>query len=49
MCNCDEGIYRFGLLDIKNIEYYTGKVEDKVNVISTASNEEVVAVLDPPR
>ncbi|KAI9313152.1 S-adenosyl-L-methionine-dependent methyltransferase [Dichotomocladium elegans] len=34
---------------ITNVEYYANKVEDKLHVIGAAQNEEVVAVLDPPR
>ncbi|KAI8883703.1 hypothetical protein K501DRAFT_333184 [Backusella circina FSU 941] len=34
---------------IKNVEYYASKVEDKIDVVTGQVNEEVVAVLDPPR
>ncbi|KAI8082079.1 S-adenosyl-L-methionine-dependent methyltransferase [Thamnidium elegans] len=37
------------LNDIKNVTYYASKVEDKINVVTDAVNEEVIAVLDPPR
>lgn len=35
--------------DINNVTYYAAKVEDKINVVTGAVNEEVIAVLDPPR
>ncbi|KAI8384413.1 S-adenosyl-L-methionine-dependent methyltransferase [Radiomyces spectabilis] len=35
--------------NITNASYYAAKVEDRVDVVANASNEEVVAVLDPPR
>jgi tRNA (uracil-5-)-methyltransferase len=31
------------------VEYYASKVEDKIDVVTGQVNEEVVAVLDPPR
>ncbi|GAA5797290.1 hypothetical protein HPULCUR_002671 [Helicostylum pulchrum] len=39
----------FYFADIKNVTYYASKVEDKINVVTDAVNEEVIAVLDPPR
>ncbi|KAI9485396.1 MAG: S-adenosyl-L-methionine-dependent methyltransferase [Benjaminiella poitrasii] len=35
--------------NVKNIEFYAGKVEDKLDVVAKENNEEIVAVLDPPR
>lgn len=29
--------------------YYASKVEDKIDVVTGEKNEEVIAVLDPPR
>ncbi|KAG0174447.1 tRNA methyltransferase 2 [Apophysomyces sp. BC1034] len=37
------------LNDIKNVTYYASKVEDCPDVVTGAENEDVVAVLDPPR
>ncbi|CAO3608776.1 unnamed protein product [Cunninghamella echinulata] len=34
---------------IKNVTYYANKVEDRLDVLSHEKNEEVIAVLDPPR
>ncbi|CAM0141332.1 hypothetical protein VKS41_003963 [Umbelopsis sp. WA50703] len=34
---------------IKNVEYYASKVEDKLDVLTRNYDEEVVAILDPPR
>ncbi|CAO3648323.1 unnamed protein product [Mucor hiemalis] len=34
---------------IDNVDYYAAKVEDKINLVTGAENEEVIAVLDPPR
>ncbi|KAI8993664.1 S-adenosyl-L-methionine-dependent methyltransferase [Pilobolus umbonatus] len=34
---------------VTNATYYANKVEDKIDVITKEVNEEVVAVLDPPR
>ncbi|KAG2226720.1 hypothetical protein INT45_001067 [Circinella minor] len=35
--------------NITNVTYYANKVEDKIDVIGGANNEDIVAVLDPPR
>ncbi|KAI8990115.1 S-adenosyl-L-methionine-dependent methyltransferase [Pilobolus umbonatus] len=35
--------------NISNVEYYAAKVEDKMDVVIKETNEDVVAVLDPPR
>jgi tRNA (uracil-5-)-methyltransferase len=37
------------LIDIDNVTYYAAKVEDKIDVVKGQTNEEVIAVLDPPR
>jgi tRNA (uracil-5-)-methyltransferase len=37
------------MIDIENVTYYAAKVEDKINIVQNAQNEEVIAVLDPPR
>ncbi|KAF7724754.1 tRNA methyltransferase 2 [Apophysomyces ossiformis] len=37
------------LNNIKNVTYYASKVEDCLGVVTGAENEDVVAVLDPPR
>ncbi|KAI9255623.1 S-adenosyl-L-methionine-dependent methyltransferase [Phascolomyces articulosus] len=34
--------------NITNVTYYANKVEDRIDVIGDATNEDVVAVLDPP-
>ncbi|KAI9013944.1 S-adenosyl-L-methionine-dependent methyltransferase [Phycomyces nitens] len=34
---------------ISNAEYYASKIEDKIDLFAKAQNEQVVAVLDPPR
>lgn len=39
----------FFFLDIQNVTYYADKVENRIDVVTNESNEEVVAVLDPPR
>jgi len=31
------------------VTYYANKVEDKIDVVTGEKNEEVIAVLDPPR
>ena len=36
-------------LDISNVTYYANKVEERIDVIEQEKNEDVVAVLDPPR
>lgn len=36
-------------IDIENVTYYANKVEDKIDVVTGEKNEEVIAVLDPPR
>lgn len=36
-------------VEITNAQYYVGKVEEKIEVMSHERNETVVAVLDPPR
>ncbi|KAG1446029.1 hypothetical protein G6F56_009710 [Rhizopus delemar] len=35
--------------NITNAQYYASKVEDKIDIVTNERNEEVVAVLDPPR
>ncbi|KAG1505197.1 hypothetical protein G6F46_010512 [Rhizopus delemar] len=35
--------------NITNAYYYANKVEDKIDIVANERNEEVVAVLDPPR
>ncbi|KAF7728548.1 tRNA methyltransferase 2 [Apophysomyces ossiformis] len=35
--------------NITNAEFYTGKVEDKIDIVAKQNNEAIVAVLDPPR
>lgn len=35
--------------DITNVQYYASKVEDKIDIVTNERNEQVVAVLDPPR
>ncbi|KAI9021515.1 S-adenosyl-L-methionine-dependent methyltransferase [Phycomyces nitens] len=35
--------------NITNVEYFASKVEDRIDVVTNANNEEVVAILDPPR
>ena len=37
------------IVDIENVTYYASKVEDKIDVVTGEKNEEVIAVLDPPR
>ncbi|KAF1806527.1 S-adenosyl-L-methionine-dependent methyltransferase [Mucor lusitanicus] len=37
------------LNNIENVTYYANKVEDKIDVVTGEKNEEVIAVLDPPR
>ncbi|KAI8346865.1 S-adenosyl-L-methionine-dependent methyltransferase [Choanephora cucurbitarum] len=37
------------LNNIENVTYYASKVEDKIDVVTGEKNEEVIAVLDPPR
>ncbi|KAI8137729.1 S-adenosyl-L-methionine-dependent methyltransferase [Fennellomyces sp. T-0311] len=37
------------LNNITNVTYYANKVEDRIDVIEREKNEDVVAVLDPPR
>ncbi|KAI9470893.1 MAG: S-adenosyl-L-methionine-dependent methyltransferase [Benjaminiella poitrasii] len=37
------------LNDVENVTYYADKVENKIDVVKNAANEEVIAVLDPPR
>lgn len=37
------------LSDIDNVTYYANKVEEKIDVVKDQKNEEVIAVLDPPR
>ncbi|KAI7899941.1 S-adenosyl-L-methionine-dependent methyltransferase [Cokeromyces recurvatus] len=37
------------LNDIKNVTYYADKVENKIDIVQNEENEEVIAVLDPPR
>jgi tRNA (uracil-5-)-methyltransferase len=37
------------LQDITNVQYYASKVEEKIDIVANERNEEVVAVLDPPR
>jgi tRNA (uracil-5-)-methyltransferase len=34
---------------ITNVEYYASKVEDKLDVLTNNYDEDVVAILDPPR
>ncbi|KAI8352892.1 S-adenosyl-L-methionine-dependent methyltransferase, partial [Blakeslea trispora] len=34
---------------VDNIQYHTGKVEEKIDVITKEENEQVLAILDPPR
>lgn len=36
-------------LDITNVQYYASKVEEKIDIVTNEKNEEVVAILDPPR
>ncbi|CEI96020.1 hypothetical protein RMCBS344292_10191 [Rhizopus microsporus] len=35
--------------NITNVQYYASKVEDKIDIVTNERNEQVVAVLDPPR
>ncbi|KAL0079720.1 S-adenosyl-L-methionine-dependent methyltransferase [Phycomyces blakesleeanus] len=35
--------------NITNVEYFASKVEDRIDIVTNATNEEVVAILDPPR
>ncbi|KAI8878141.1 S-adenosyl-L-methionine-dependent methyltransferase [Backusella circina FSU 941] len=35
--------------NITNVQYYASKVEEKIDIVANERNEEVVAVLDPPR
>ncbi|KAI9248559.1 S-adenosyl-L-methionine-dependent methyltransferase [Phascolomyces articulosus] len=35
--------------NIANVQYHASKVEEKIDVVTNEKNEEVVAVLDPPR
>ena len=35
--------------DIGNVQYHASKVEERIDVVTNEKNEEVVAVLDPPR
>jgi tRNA (uracil-5-)-methyltransferase len=37
------------LIDITNVQYYASKVEEKIDIVANEKNEEVVAILDPPR
>ncbi|KAI8991517.1 S-adenosyl-L-methionine-dependent methyltransferase [Mycotypha africana] len=37
------------LNNLENVTYYAAKVEDKIDVVRGERNEDVVAVLDPPR
>lgn len=37
------------LIDITNVQYYASKVEEKIDIVTNEKNEEVVAILDPPR
>lgn len=37
------------LIDIKNVTYYASKVEHAINKVRDENNQEVIAVLDPPR
>lgn len=37
------------LNNIQNVTYYADKVENKIDVVTNETNEEVIAVLDPPR
>ncbi|OBZ86355.1 tRNA (uracil-5-)-methyltransferase A [Choanephora cucurbitarum] len=34
---------------ITNIQHYTGKVEENIDIITNENNEQVLAILDPPR
>ncbi|KAG1471645.1 hypothetical protein G6F56_002004 [Rhizopus delemar] len=38
-----------GLNNIKNVTYYASKVEHAINKVRDENNQEVIAVLDPPR
>ncbi|KAK4520834.1 uncharacterized protein ATC70_006715 [Mucor velutinosus] len=35
--------------NIINVQYYASKVEEKIDIVANEKNEEVVAILDPPR
>lgn len=39
----------FNFIDITNVQYYASKVEEKIDIVTNEKNEEVVAILDPPR
>lgn len=36
-------------IDITNVEYHASKVEEKIDIVINEKNEQVVAILDPPR
>ncbi|CEP17832.1 hypothetical protein [Parasitella parasitica] len=35
--------------NITNVQYYASKVEEKIDIVTNEKNEQVVAILDPPR
>ncbi|ORZ05454.1 S-adenosyl-L-methionine-dependent methyltransferase [Absidia repens] len=45
----DDARFNAELNNITNAHYYAGKVEEKIHVVTNEQNENVVAVLDPPR
>ncbi|CAO3593546.1 unnamed protein product [Absidia cylindrospora] len=45
----DDARFNAELNNVTNAHYYAGKVEEKIHVVTNEQNEDVVAVLDPPR
>ncbi|KAI8072475.1 S-adenosyl-L-methionine-dependent methyltransferase [Gongronella butleri] len=45
----DDARYNAQLNHVTNVQYYANKVEEKIDIVSNERNEDVVAVLDPPR
>ncbi|CAO3628250.1 unnamed protein product [Cunninghamella blakesleeana] len=45
----DDARFNADLNNINNAQYYANKVEEKIDVVTNEMNENVIAVLDPPR
>ncbi|CAO3646053.1 unnamed protein product [Cunninghamella echinulata] len=45
----DDARFNADLNNITNAQYYANKVEEKIDVVTNEVNENVIAVLDPPR
>ncbi|ORX44441.1 S-adenosyl-L-methionine-dependent methyltransferase [Hesseltinella vesiculosa] len=45
----DDALFNVQLNMVTNAQYFASKVEEKIDIVANEQNEDVIAVLDPPR